>query len=104
MVSITLQVVIGEDRHLDLQLPAEVPLGPAELVVRPTTQPAAGLTTNPAREAARAKLLAAGKLVTHIHAPTGTVPLTPEERMRLGQLPPGAPTSDSLVDQDRGSY
>ena len=103
MDSITIPIVIGEDRHLNIQLPAEVPLGPAELVVRPRAALASPVA-NPAREAARTKLMAAGKLVTNIHAPTGTVPLTPEERMRLGRLPPGAPSSEALVDQDRGSY
>jgi hypothetical protein len=71
--------------------------------VKPAGPPAAqrpGLT----REQARAKLLAAGFLVTDIRAPLGTLPLTPEERLRIGTLPPGARPSEELIDEDRGAY
>src|SRR5215813_4547464 len=101
MASIELSMVIGEDRRI--QLPDNVPIGPAKLVIEPQ-QPQQRESINQAREAARAKLLAAGFLVTNIHAPEGTVPLTVEERMRIGQLPPGARPSDELIIEDRGEY
>ncbi len=82
---IRIPVVVGEDRHLVIDLPAEVPVGPAELVIRPLAQPAE-MPQNPERERIRARLLAAGLLVTDIRAPEGTVPLTPEERQELSKL------------------
>jgi hypothetical protein len=100
---IRIQTTIGEDRRLVIDLPPDTPTGPAELVIHPalSAQPEKKLLT---REEARAKLLAAGKLATWIHAPEGTVPLTPEERMRIGKLPPDARPSEELIDEDRGEY
>src|SRR4051812_34263861 len=103
MDTITLTVEIGEDRRLIIDLPADTPVGHAELIIKPIVERKAAVI-NPAREAARAKLLAAGKLVTGIHAPEGTVPLTVQERQRRGQLPPGARSSEDLIDEDRGGY
>ncbi len=79
MDAITLSVEIGEDRHLDIQLPNDVPVGPAELVVKPREEHAY-VSTNPACEAARAKLLAGGALSLAHRSPEGAKPLTPEER------------------------
>ncbi len=112
MDAITLSVQIPKDRHLVLDLPADTPIGEAEVIIKPHSQTPEVSTeaprdvshTNPAREAARAKLLAAGKLVEGDHAPEGTVALTPEERMRTGTLPPGARPSEELIDEDRGLY
>jgi hypothetical protein len=59
---------------------------------------------NPAREAARAKLSAAGALVTHFDIPEDAVPLSPEELLRLGTMPPGARGSEELIDEDRGEW
>jgi hypothetical protein len=57
-----------------------------------------------ARDAARAKLLAARFLATDIRAPDGTAPLSDEALAHLGQLPAGARPSEDLIDEDRGSY
>jgi hypothetical protein len=103
MKPITLSAVVGEDRRLIIDLPPDTPVGPVELVVRPTTIPAPR-SGNMTREEARAILLAAGSLVTTIRAPEGTVPLTPEEILEIGKLPPGARPSEELVDEDRGLY
>jgi hypothetical protein len=59
---------------------------------------------NPAREAARAKLLAAGALVTQFDVPEGAVRLTVEERLRMGTLRPGARSSLDLINEDRGEW
>jgi hypothetical protein len=104
MDAIRIPVVVGEDRRLVIDLPAEVPVGPVELVIRPLEQQNSGSPANPAREAARAKLLAAGFLVTNIRAPEGTVPLSNEELERLGRLLAGARPSEELIDEDRGTY
>lgn len=102
---ITISVVLGEDRRLIIDLPPDVPTGEVEvnLVVSSTTLEPQKVV-NPAREAARAKLLAAGKLSTTWHAPEGAVALTEEELIRIGTLPPDAPPSEQLVSEDRGEY
>ena len=103
MKPITLSAVVGEDRRLIIDLPPDTPGGPVELVVRPAAAPIPQ-GKSMTREESRAILLAAGFLVTTIHAPEGTVPLTPEEIMEIGKLPPGARSSEELVDEDRGLY
>ena len=103
MVAIRIQTTIGEDRRLVIDLPPDTPTGPAELVIHPAAVESSEQKPM-TREEARAKLLAAGKLATWIHAPEGAVPLTPEERMRIGKLPPDARPSEELIDEDRGEY
>jgi len=103
MDSITIPIVVGEDRHLVIQLPSEVPVGPAELVIR-TREAPAGEVANPAREVARAKLQAAGLLGTAHVAPDNAQRASDEELQRLGTLPPGSPSIDDLINEDRGTY
>ncbi len=100
MDAITLDAVVSEDRRLVVDLPANVPVGPVELVIQPVEQ-AAGeqpLTL----EAARARLAAAGRLSTTHHPPAGTVPLSAGERERLSKLFAGPRTVLDLVNEDRG--
>ena|SRR5450432_3384717 len=103
MDAIKLSVEINEDRrlHLDIDLPANTPLGRADLIIQPYAEDKTQVP-NPARDAARAKLLAGGFLVTTTHVPEGTVPLSPQERLLLGTLPPGSPSIDDLINEDRG--
>jgi len=54
------------------------------------------------REQVRAKLLAAGILSQSVNVPKRAVQLTAEERERIGQLPPGSPTTTDILDKDRG--
>ncbi|MCC7452191.1 MAG: hypothetical protein IT324_32625 [Anaerolineae bacterium] len=109
MDAVKLTVTVNEDRRVVIDLPADMPIDPAEIVVRSFEQPAEqsqrNIPSNPAREAARAKLLAAGFLVTDIHPPEGTVPLTPEEDKRLSALlsDPNRSALD-LINEDRGEY
>jgi len=103
MVAVKLSAVVGEDRQLVIHVPDEVPLGPVELVIQ-STQEAPISSSNPAREAARIKLLAAGVLLTHIEVPEDAVPLTLEERLRIGTMPPEARPSEELIDEDRGAW
>jgi len=100
---ITIEAEVGRDHRLVDALPPEVPVGRVKLVIEPVEaaqKPAPIL--NPAREAARAKLLAAGALNTSIHAPEGTVDLPPQELLRIGTLPAGSPSFSDLLDEDRG--
>jgi hypothetical protein len=104
MDAITIEAEVGQDHRLVDALPPEVPVGRVKLIIEPVEESSAPAKRPLTREEARAILLAAGKLVTDIHAPEGTVALTPEELLRVGQLPPGARSSDELVDEDRGLY
>lgn len=65
---------------------------------------AEAVVVNPAREAARAKLLAAGVLVTQFDVPEGAVRLSTEELLKIGKLPPGARSSLELINEDRGEW
>ena len=101
MTSIKLQATVGEDRRLVIDLPPEVPVGEVEIEIRPQPADLPPQSGELTREEARARLLAAGALVTWIHAPEGTVPLTPEELLEVGTLPPGATPTDQLIFDDR---
>ncbi|MEZ4672162.1 MAG: hypothetical protein R3E39_30005 [Anaerolineae bacterium] len=101
MVAIRLSAIVGKDRQIIIKLPDEIPEGEINLELR-----VLGSSPNLNQEGARAKLLSAGKLAVYTPAdldiPADTVPLTVEERMRIGRLPLGAPPSEVLVDDDRG--
>ena len=106
MVTIRLSATVGADRKLVLQLPEEIPAGDVEIEIRaaeksPEARKPYEIPYNPAREAARAKLRAAGILSESTRAPEGTVPLSVEERMKLGTLPPDSKSSLELINEDR---
>ncbi|HLY26187.1 MAG TPA: hypothetical protein VKQ72_07595 [Aggregatilineales bacterium] len=104
MNTIQIEAEVGQDHRLIDALPPEVPVGRVKLVVEPLPQPATPSPQPLTRDEARAKLLAAGKLLTSIHAPPGAVALSNEELEKLGQLAPGARSSEALLDEDRGKY
>lgn len=104
MVAVHLSTIIGADRKLVIQLPEDIPPGEVELIVRSTEQSGELGEGQSAREAARAKLLAAGALVTQFRVPTDTARLSVEERMRIGTLPPGARSSLDHINDDRGEW
>jgi hypothetical protein len=103
MVAIRLKTVIGEDRKLIIQLPNEIPPGGVELVIH-SSEPVPANTGNSARESAKAKLLAAGALVTQFEIPANAVRLSVEERLQLGTLPTDARSSLDLINEDRGDW
>jgi hypothetical protein len=103
MEVITLSVDVGEDRRLIIELPSDVPVGPADVIIKPHGKEAVE-PENPAREAARAKLLAVGRLVIDFGIPDDIEPISDEELEELGRLAPGARSSEELVDEDRGTY
>jgi hypothetical protein len=103
MDAITVSTVVGEDRRLIIDLPADTPIGPVDVVIKPRVLSEAAVI-NPAREAARAKLLAAGKLVVDLGIPPGSQPLPDEKLKRLAQLLSGSRSVDDLIDTDRGTY
>jgi len=112
MEAITIPVIVDENRRVILKLPDSTPIGLAdlEIVVHPKAETANGANetgqaapANPAREAARIKLAAAGYL-SSIRAPADAVPLSDEEIARIGWLPPRARPSEELIDEDRGPH
>lgn len=106
MIAVRLNVVIGDDRKLTLQLPENVPPGEVEVVVR-TTEPTRlneATPVNAAREAARLKLFESGALVTDFDVPAYGSRLSIDERMRIGTLPDNARSSLDHINDDRGEW
>jgi hypothetical protein len=103
MSTVTIAGIVGQDHKLVIDVPVEIPPGPVSVVIQPVAPipPSTGTLT---REEARARLLAAGMLVTEFNIPPDAHPLTREERRRLGTLPPGARSSEELIDEDRGPH
>jgi hypothetical protein len=102
MKPITLSVEITADRKLIVELPPDTPIGKATLVVVPEN--GTGDTINPAREAARAKLAAAGILSTASHVPNPIKAIPDDELLDMIQLPPGSPSILDMINEDRGDY
>lgn len=99
---IHLSAVIGEDRKLVIDLPADTPIGQVDLELTVVSVSKSQVVhTNPAREAARAKLLAAGALSTVHRAPANAIPPTKEELRRAGTLPAGARPSEEILREIR---
>jgi hypothetical protein len=100
MTDIWLSGVVTEDHELIVKVPEDVSPGRVNVLLQ-TPQSDETIPTNPAREAARAKLAAAGLLSTAIRLPPGTVLPTEEEVKAAGILPPGARPSEDLINEDR---
>ena len=105
MGAIIINAIVGPDRHLTVDLPDDVPLGPVEVLIRPVsvvafTDGGAALT----REEVRARLDAAGLLSHARYAPLGTVPLSDKEAEALGRLFADVRLTSELIDEDRGEY
>lgn len=101
MIAIRLRAVIGDDRKLIIQLPKDIPPGELELTVRSIDESGSSVVMNSARDAAKAKLMAAGALVTQFEVPANAVRLSIEERIRLGTMPADARPSLDLINEDR---
>ena len=101
MGSITLTTTVGEDRHLEIDLPPDVPVGRVELIIRPLTPDAA---TQPqlSRDEIRRRLKEAELLSEGTYAPADAVPLSDTEREELGRLFASAQPISELIDEDRG--
>jgi hypothetical protein len=100
MTDIWLSGVITEDHELIVKVPVDIPPGRVEVMIQSTPADET-LPANPAREAARAKLAAAGLLVTeHVLLPGTRIP-TDAEVEAAGRLPPSARPSEDLINEDR---
>lgn len=101
MTSITLTATVTQDRHLELDLPDDVPLGPIELVIKPLiVKPV--VEPELTRDEIRARLQAAGLLEEGRYAPVDAVPLSNEEREELGRMPAAPQLISDLIAEDRG--
>ena len=105
MNTIRLSGLVNEKHELIVTLPDDVPVGPVELVLQPIAN-SSEIVEEPTteRERVRAQLMAAGILVKpeDMGIPPDLEYVSDEELIELGRLPPGAPTSDQLIDEDRG--
>jgi hypothetical protein len=108
MEAIKLSGWVGEDKKLVLELPAETPVGEVEVVVIPRMieqnsyapiYPEAWMYK---RITALQKMQDAGILSKVRDAPVGISPLSPDELLQMGVLPPGSRPTNELVDEDRG--
>lgn len=102
MDAITLSVEIPVDHHLVLDLPPEVPVGRATLVIESLVEPPAAVRQPLTREEARRRLRAAGLLLTERVAPEGAVESDEAEHQRLTALFGQGPSLEELIDEDRG--
>ena len=105
MTTIRLSAVVNEKHELIVTLPDDVPVGPVELLLQPVTNSTEAISTpTTERERVRAQLMAAGLLVKpeDMGIPANLEYVSDEELLELGVLPSGAPTSDQLIDEDRG--
>lgn len=110
MQEIKINAWIGEDKKLILDLPPETPTGAVavHIVSQKSTEASSDVgqgeqqIATSRREQVRKKMLEAGILSTAHHAPPGWTPLTEEDRMHLGTLPPGAQPTHKYIDEDRG--
>jgi hypothetical protein len=102
-MDIVIKAEISPDRRLTgYELPPDVPVGQVELVIRPAEE-GGGTRPRLTREAARARLLAAGRLSTARHSPENPIRLSDEEHQRLARLFGGDDlTMLDLVNEDRG--
>jgi hypothetical protein len=102
MVALRFSVTIGEDRRLVIDLPPEMPLGPAEANV--VIEMALSSEAVPDdRAVLMARLRAAGVIRESVPVPVDARQLSDMERIKIGTLPPGARPSHELIDEDRGS-
>ena len=104
MDAIIIEAEVGQDHRLVDEFPPEVPVGRVKLMIQPLEKPTAVAKTPLTREAARAKMLAAGILSTAHRAPEGATELTPEERERVWSQFSGGRSIDELINEDRGEY
>jgi hypothetical protein len=81
VTEVRMAATVGDDRRLDVQLPADAPTGPVEVIVRAAAAPAseAAAPGSAARTAARAKMAAAGFLSEAHRVPPGAQALSVDE-------------------------
>jgi hypothetical protein len=96
---------VDKDGKLIIDIPKNIPPGEVEVIVRSKVTAPKGGTPEQAlsRDAIQRKLHESGLLSTY-SPPRNVPPLSAEEILRLGTLPPDAPSSTQLIDEDRDEY
>ena len=100
MTTVRLTAVVTEDHKLTVKVPNEIPPGRVEVLIQ-QSETASSVPANPAREAARAKLAAAGLLSAAHRLPPGIAIPTDAQVQAAGVLPPGARPSEDVISEDR---
>lgn len=104
MDAIRIEAEVGRDHRLVEALPPEVPVGRVKLVIEPLTEPPGNAQQPLTREEARRRWKAAGKMLMEPLVPKGTTRSSEREHLRLAQLFGQGPSSDQLIDEDRGPH
>jgi hypothetical protein len=100
MVAIRLDAVVGEDRRLVIELPAEIPSGDVELWVRSKARVATVLATTLTRQEAEQRLRAAGLLAEAMGSPVVKPALSQEELWEIGKpLKPTMPAHEQIIQE-----
>src|SRR5258706_12934030 len=104
MDTITIEAEVGRDHRLIEPLPPEVPVGRVKLVIQPVEEPSPSSEPVLTREEARRRWKAAGKTLAQPLIPQGLSRSGPSERLRLARLLGHGPSSDEIINEDRGSH
>lgn len=100
MVTIQLSAIVDKNGQLTVKVPDNILPGPINIIIQ-APDAADKVVTNPAWEAARTKLAAAGLLSSAHRMPPHTHIPTDEEVRAAGILPPNARPSEDLISEDR---
>lgn len=98
---ITIIATLDQRRHLELDLPADAPIGEVEITIRPL-DPAVNDDAGNRRAIVQQRLQTAGLLSTARSAPPDAVALSDQQREALGRLFAAPQSLATLIDQDRG--
>jgi hypothetical protein len=100
MVTIQLSAIVDKNGQLTAKVPDNVPPGPINIIIQsPESSSTEKLSS--ARDAARAKLAAAGLLSTAHRLPPNTRIPSDAEVEAAGKLPADARPSEDLINEDR---
>lgn len=100
MVTIHLSAIVDKNGQLTAKVPDNIPPGPISIIIQ-SPETSEVVQSNPAREAARAKLATAGLLGSAHRLPPNTRIPTDAEVSVAGTLPPNARPSEDLINEDR---
>ncbi len=104
MDTITIDAEVGRDHRLTEPLPPEVPVGRVKLVIQPVQEASPPSRPHLTREEARRRWKAAGKTLAQPLIPQGILRSSPSEHRRLAKLLGQGPSSDQIIDEDRGPH
>jgi hypothetical protein len=98
---ITVTATVDQDRHLELDVPTDIPPGRVEITIRAVDSVSAGDDTV-SHAVVRQRLQAAGLLSRTRYAPADAALLSVEQREQLGRLFAAPQSLADVIDEDRG--